>query len=177
MKSIQRLFVLLSFLAITACQPSLKEFQPASDSLFKITFSYPDSWFWVEEIPYDEPIGEPPPSELMVYRDGLIDIMDIQVFKPSDPRELMQHWMDSYLRAVGTMLISDTTIQIDGYEARWLTVLYPPLTTNESYLQESIYLLTDDRFYTIGLSIWESEINGQLHKQFKKLVKSIKVLP
>lgn len=69
MKNIQRLLLTLLLLsATTACQPTLKDFQPENDSLFKITFSYPASWNWEKEIPYDElrPFEEPPPSERMV---------------------------------------------------------------------------------------------------------------
>jgi len=89
----------------------------------------------------------------------------------------MQEWMDAYLGAVTTMLRSDTTIQIDGYNARWLNVVYPPLTTNEANVQEVIYLLAEDRFYTIDLSIPKSETDGRFHKEFKELIKTMKILP
>ena len=90
----------------------------------------------------------------------------------------MQEWMDGYLEAVTNMPHTDKTIQIDGYNARWFTVVYPPLSpTSESYTQEVIYLLTEDRFYSINFTYFESEKDGQLHKEFKELIKSIKVLP
>lgn len=189
------LFLLLSI--TTACQPTLKEFQPASNSLFKISFSYPANWVWEEQMPFDElaPGEEPPPSELIVLQDGGISI---QVFKPSDPQALMNEWMNAYLGAVThplgddpsreiyyledvtTLLRSDTTIQIDGYNARWLTVYYPLRRigdhTNRPHLQEVVYLLTGDRFYTIDLSASESEIDGRLHKEFKKMIETIKIL-
>lgn len=189
------LFLLLS--VTTACQPALKEFQPASNSLFKISFSYPANWVWEDDIPFDEfaPGEEPPPSERIVLQDGGISI---QVYKPADPEALMKEWMDGFLGAVTqtlgddptleiyyledvtTLLRSDTTIQVDGYHARWLTVYYP-LTrigdyTEHPHLQEVIYLLTGDRFYTIDLSVNESEINGRLHKQFKEMIKTMRVL-
>ena len=197
MKFLQLLTLSLSLLAVTDCQPSLVEFQPASDSLFKISFSYPDDWVWEEQMPFDElaPGEVPPPSELIVLQDGGISI---QVFKPSDPQALMNEWMNAYLGAVthplgddpslgiyyledvSTLLRADTTIQIDGYNARWLTVYYP-LTkigdyTNRPHLQEVIYLLTGDRFYTIDLSASESEIDGRLHKEFKEMINTIKIL-
>ncbi len=170
MKTFQRLLLLFSLLLImTACQPALKEFQPGSNSLFKITFSYPANWVWEEDRPFDElsPGEEPPPSELIVLKDGDISI---QVYKPSNPQAQMQEWMNAYLGAVTNMLRADTTIQIDGYNARWLTVVYPPLTTtSESYTQEVIYLLTEDRFYTI-------ETDGSRQKEFDALIRTIKIL-
>ena len=175
MKNIQVLLFMLSFLSVTtACQPALKEFQPENDSLFKITFSYPASWNWEEEIPFDDFIGEPPPSERIVLRDGSISV---QVYKPSNPQALMQEWMEAYLGAVGSMLSSDATIQIDRYNARWLTVVYPPQNKSESHVSDGIYLLTGDRFYIIDLSISESETDGRFHKEFKELIKSIKISP
>jgi hypothetical protein len=166
---------------MTACQPALKEsqpkkeFQPKSDSLFKITFSYPASWKWEEDMPYDElrPGEEPPPSERIILQDGGISI---QVYMPSNPQTQMQEWMDGYLGAVGTMLRANAIIQIDGYSARRLTVVYPPQNTGESHIRESIYLLVDDRFYIIGLSIPESEVDGRFHKEFQELIKTIKIL-
>jgi hypothetical protein len=173
MKNIQLSLLMLSFLSVMiACQPTLKEFQPKNDSLFKITFSYPASWVWEEDIPFDDFIGDPPPSERIVLKNAAISI---QVYKPANPQAQMQEWMD--LEGITTLLRSDTTIQIDGYNARWLTIVYPPLTTNGANVQEVIYLLTEDRFYTIDLYIPESEIDGRLHKEFKELIKTIKILP
>jgi len=177
MKNIQLFLLTLSLLSVmTACQPAQKEFQPENDSLFKITFSYPASWNWEEDIPYDEPplFEELPPSERIVLQDGTISI---QVYKPSNPQAKMQEWMDGYLGAVTTMLRIDTTIQIGGYSARWLTVVYPPLTTTDPHVQEGIYLLAEDRFYIIDLSIPESETDGRFHKEFKDLIKTLKILP
>jgi hypothetical protein len=154
----------------------IKEFRPKNDSLFKIMFSYPSNWVWEKDIPFDElpPGEEPPPSERMVIQDGGISI---QVYKPSNPQAQMMEWMDSYLGAVTNMPHTDITIGIDGYEARWLTVVYPPLsTTSESYTQEVIYLLTEDRFYSIDFTYFESEKDGRLYKEFKELIKTIKIL-
>src|SRR5688500_16197581 len=139
MKKIQLLLLMLSIPSLmTACQPALKEFQPEADSLFKITFSYPASWDWEEDLPFDEltPGEEPPPSERIVFTNAPLSI---QVYKPSDPQAQMQEWMDGYLGAVTSMLSADTTIQIDGYDARWLTVVYPPQGPGESHIAESIY--------------------------------------
>jgi hypothetical protein len=177
MKKIQLLLLMLSLSFVTnSCQPPLKEFQPRNGSLFKITFSHPASWNWEEEIPFDElvPGEEPPPSERIVFKNAPLSI---QVYQPADPQAQMQEWMDGYLGAVTSMLSSDTAIQIDGYEARWLTVVYPPQGTSESHIAESIYLFTDDRFYIIGFRLSESEIDGRIHKDFKELIKTIRILP
>lgn len=176
MKFFQSLVLSLSLLAMTACQPSLVEFRPASDSLFKITFSYPENWVWEEQMPFDElaPGEVPPPSELIVLQEGGISI---QVYKPSNPQAQLQEWMGVFSGAITSMPHTDTIIQIDGHDARWLTVVYPPLSpTSESYTQEVIYLLADDRFYSIGFTYFESEENGRLHKEFEELIKTIKIL-
>ncbi len=177
MKNFLRLLLMLSFLSImTACQPALKEFQPEKDSLFKIIFSYPASWKWEKDRPYDElPPGEVPPlSERIILKN---EEVSIQVFKTSNPQAKMQEWMDAYLGAVAAMLRADTTFEIGGYNARWLTVVYPPQNTSEGDVDEGIYLLAEDRFYILDLHIPESEINGRLDKEFKELIKTIKILP
>ena len=173
MKNIQLLLTLFLLSVMTACQPVLKEFQPENDSLFRIAFSYPANWVWEEQIPFDDFVGEPPPSELIVAKNGAIEV---QVFKPSDPQTEMQAFIGMYVKAVGNMLRADTTIQIDGYDARWLTVVYPPQNTSEADVQESIYLLTEDRYYVIGFSYTESETNGRFHKECKELIKTIEIL-
>ena len=177
MKNVQSLLLIFFLFSVTtACQSTLKEFEPKKNSLFKITFSYPAIWEWQEVVPYDElaQFEETPPSErLVTWRAPIF----IQVYKPSNPETQVQEWLDEYLGVVANMLHADTSIQIDGYNARWLTVVYPPLNTSESYIHETVYLLTEDRFYVIGLSILESEVDGHFHNEFKELIKTIKVLP
>jgi len=41
---------------------------------------------------------------------------------------------------------------------------------------KKIYLFTEDLYYAIDLYILESERDGDFHKQFEGLIKSIKVL-
>lgn len=160
----------------TSTPVSIKEYHQKNNSLFKITFSYPSNWVWEEEIPFDElvPGVEPPPSERIVAQDVGVSI---QVYQPSNPQEQMQEWMDGYLGAVSSMPHTDTTIQIDGHTARWLTAVYSPLTTtSESHTQEILYLLVEDRFYIFDFSYFESEKDGLIHKEFKELIKTIQVL-
>ncbi len=120
------------------------------------------------------PLEGPPPSEEIIMGERIISI---SVIKPPDPQVRMQEFIDMYLRAVGTMLRAENTIQIDGYNARQLTVVYPPQNSNEAYIQESIYLFVEDRYYVIGLDIPESETHGRFHQEFMELIKSIKILP
>ena len=164
--------ILLS--VITSCKPVLREFQPDNKSLFNITFSYPSEWEWREEVPYDEmdPSEEIPPSELFRVESQSIEI---QVFQPINPQTKMQEWMDGYLGVVTPMLVSDSTIRIDGYDARWFTVLYPPQTSEKGFIQEVVYLLIDDRFYTIELNSWDP-VNKHIQKEFEEMVNSIKVI-
>jgi len=121
------------------------------------------------------PLEGPPPSEEIMVNDGIISIDVIK--PPSDPQTRMQELMDAYIRAVGTMLRADNTIQIDGYNGRQLTVVYPPQNSNEAHIQEVIYLFVEDRYYVIGLEISESETHGRLQREFTALIKTIEVLP
>ena len=176
MKFFQRLVISLFLLSLTACQSSLVEFQPASGSLFKITFFYPENWVWEEQRPFNVivPGEEPPPSELIVSQDGIISI---RVYKPSNPQAQMQERMEAFSGAIASMPHTDTIIQIDGHDARWFTVVHPPPSpTSESYTQEAIYLIAEDRFYSIGFTCFESEENRRLRKEFKELIKTIKIL-
>lgn len=177
MKHIQLSILILLLLSITtACQPTLKRFQPESDSLFKITFSYPSSWTWEEYIPYDEifPGDYLPPSERICSRTGLC----IQVYQPLNPSDYMQELIDGYLEAVTTMLVSNTEIQIDGYSARWIIVNYPPefSSAGKSHTSETIYFSTENQLYIIDMITGYSGLDGPGKKQFEDLVSSIRVL-
>jgi hypothetical protein len=184
MKNIQPLLLMLALLSVmTACQPALKEFQPAKDSLFKITFSYPASWNWVEDIPFDEPppFAELPPSERIILENGSLEngSISIQVYESSKPHTEIKEWIKTYSRDSAFTLRANTTLQIDGYDARWLTLSTVAYSSqnNRDVQQEVIYLFTDDRYYTIDLTILESEIDGRVHKEFEEVIKTIKVLP
>lgn len=175
-KSLFRMFLLLS--ALTACQPVLKEFQPDKDSLFQISFSYPASW----NLESKKMSGESPPNEENPYLEILSVPQDfpngdigIQVYKESNPQGLLEGWTDAYLNKYASVLKSDVTVQIDGHDARWFTVVFPPSLTANNY-QETIFFYSGDRFYAIGFICPESEINGLFHKQFKEFIKSIKFL-
>ena len=103
-KNIQLLCLTLCLLSVTtSCQPALEDFQPENDSLFKISFSYPDYWSWEkEEYPYHpiEPFEELPPAELISYCCVNYGSVEIDVSKPSNPQVKMQEWMDALLGAV-----------------------------------------------------------------------------
>ena len=185
MKNIQLLLLMLSFLSVmTSCQPALKEFQPEKDSLFKITFSYPASWTWEEDIPFDEPPlnTELPPSERIILQNGSLDNGSIAIqvyYETSTSLAKIKEGMDTFSGDSAYTVLSDTILQIDGYDARWFTlsgVAYSAQGTI-AIQPEIIYLFTEDRYYTIDLDILESERDGDFHKRFEDLVKSIKVLP
>ena len=185
MKNFQRLALMLSFLSvIIACQSELKEFQPEADSLFKITFSNPTSWIWEEQIPFDEPPPnvELPPSERIILQNGSLEngTIAIQVYyEMSTSLAKIKDGMDTYFDDSAYKVLTNTTLQIDGYDARWFTL------SGVAYLAQStiaiqpeiIYLFTEDRYYTIDFDILESERDGSFHKQFEELIKSIKILP
>jgi hypothetical protein len=177
------LLLLTLSLLLTTCQPALKEFQPETNSLFKITFSYPASWNWEEQIPFDEPPPnvELPPSERIVLQNGSLDngAIAIQVYyETSASLAKIKDGMNMYFDDSAYKVLTDTTLKIDGYDARWFTlsgVAYSAQGTI-AIQPEIIYLFTEDRYYTIDLSILESERDGSFHKQFEELIKSIKIL-
>ncbi|MFN8398760.1 MAG: hypothetical protein U0X74_02000 [Anaerolineales bacterium] len=184
MKIIQYLLSTLLLLSVTtACQSTLKEFQPKNDSLFKITFSYPASWNWYEDIPFDEPPldVELPPSERFVVENGSLEegSISIQVYLTPAPHTEAREWIDEFSSSDSPFtVLDDNTLQIDGHEARWLTlssVAWSAQGNIDAY-DEIVYLFTEDRYYTIGLSELESEIDRRVHKEFEKLVQSIRVL-
>jgi hypothetical protein len=178
MKFFQLLTLSLSLFAVTACQPSLVEFQPASDSLFKISFSYPDDWIWEEQRPFDElpPDYEPPPSELIILQDGNISI---QVYLTPKPHTEAREWINFLLSDSPFTVLEDNAFQIDGHEARRLTlssVGWSSTQGNIDVQDDIVYLFTEDRYYTINLSLSESEIDIHVRKEFEELVQSIRVL-
>lgn len=163
MKNICRLLLVLSILSITGCKQALKEFQPEKDSLFKITFSYPASWNWEEDIPFDEPPPnvELPPSERIILQNGTLDngSIAIQVYyeSPSSLAKIKEH-ADTYSGDSAYTVLSNTTLQIDGYYGSWLTlwgVAYSAQGTI-AIQPEIIYLFTEDRYYTIDFFYFRS---------------------
>jgi len=185
MKIIQRSLLIFFLLSVTtACQPALKEFQPDKDSLFKITFSYPASWSWVEDIPFDEPppFVDLPLSERIVVENGSLESgsISIQVYESLKPHSEAKKWIDTLSNDAAFTILADTTFQIDGYDARWLTLSTIAYYSSENTVDvqdEVIYLFTEDRYYTIDLSLLQSEINGRVHKEFEELIETIQVFP
>jgi hypothetical protein len=185
LKIIQHLLLTLFLLSVTtACQSALKEFQPKNDSLFKITFSYPASWNWQEDIPFDEPPpnADLPPSERIILQNGSLENGSIAIqvyYESSASLAKIKEKMDTYPGDSSSTLRADTTLQIDGYYARWFTLSTVAYSSQGSIptQDEVINLFTEDRYYEITLFIFESEIDGIFHKQFEELIKSIKILP
>ena len=95
----------------------------------------------------------------------------------------MQEEIDAYLEDIEALdrleLRDDQALQIEGHSARWLTIVNTWESTNPgtTYIAEFIYLLAEDRYYTVSLYIPESEVRGRFHTEFKAMVESIKFLP
>lgn len=188
MKSVKNIQILLPILflvfATTSCQPALKEFQPKADSLFKITFSHPADWNWEEQIPFDEPPlnVELPLSERIVLANGSFDNGNITIqvyFESPGSLAKIKEEMGAYSGDSAYKVLSNTAFQIEGYDARWLTLSGVAYLAQDTIAiqDEIIYLFAEDRYYEITLFILESDKDGEFHKQFEDLVKSIKVMP
>lgn len=137
----------------------------------------------MEDIPYDEPpLGEElPPSERIVLKNGSLEngSISIQVYESPEPHTKAKEWIDILSKDSAFTLRTDTPLQIDGYDARWLslsTVAYSS-QGQVDVQDEVVYIFTEDRYYTIDLSLLEPEIDGRVHKEFKELINTIKVLP
>lgn len=184
-----RLTFALLFLSICgACEAQdhpLVEFQPATDSLIKLSFSYPKTWNW-EVTPGSSKLSEtiyalnPYPAKNLKKTGRSVSIH----VSLSSPQERMQEFIELLLRETTTLnifeLIDDRTIQIDDHPARWFTYKkFPDISQGETqpYTREEIYLLAGDRYYIISLSILEEEQDGQFHNEFKSMIESIKILP
>ena len=166
----------------TACQPTLKEFQPKKDSLFKLTFSYPSNWKW-EQSPnttntYDAiDVFEPYPAG-----EGITETSrsaSISVWLDSKHQDIIDSHLAGIEVADRLELRDDRELQIDGHPARWLTIINTWESTDPgiTYIHEFIYLLMEDGYYTITLYIPESEVDGRFYQEFKAMVESIKFLP
>lgn len=191
MKTFRFLSVLCAtfFLIIDACQPMkprLKEYIPKEGGSFRITFSYPSNWdLEVDPDPGKIYAGmtafEPYPAGEGINEESRL--FGISVWLDPKPQTSMEEEIELHLADVelaGRLeLLDDRTLQIDGHPARWLTIVNTWENTNPSviYIQEFIYLLTEDRYYTITLYIPESEIDSRFHTEFKAMVESIKLLP
>jgi len=167
-------------LMTTGCQSDLKEFQPKENSLFQITFSYPASWIWEEVIPFDDFTGVPPPSErFVVGNESLEGSISIQEYLTPEPHTEAREWIDKLSSSDSSFTFLDnTTLQIDGYEARWLTLSQEAWSAGSivDAQDEIVYLFRKDRYYTINLWQLESEIDERVQKEFEKAVRSIRVL-
>lgn len=183
-------FLLLGFMlafsvTLDACKPikpGLAEYRPEDGSLFKIIFSYPIDWDW-EAIPTSTK-SYAGMTVVDLYSTGeKIGGIGIVVNISARPQGKMQEELGSHLKGIETLerleLRGDRTLQIDGHYARWLTIINTWEYENPgvTYVQEFIYLLSEDRYYTITLYIPESEMDGQFHTEFKAMIESIQILP
>lgn len=191
MKTTQAYYFLLVFFLLAICgactskELPLAEFQPATGNLIKLTFSYPQNWNW-EATPGSSKLSgtmyalNPYPANDLKKTGRLVAIH----VSLRSPQVRMQEFIELLLRNTRTLstdeMLNDRIIQIDNHEARWFTYKQVPDVSQgetQPYIREEIYLLADDRYYIISLSILEEEQNGQFHNEFKAMIESIKFLP
>jgi hypothetical protein len=118
----------------------------------------------------------------MVLENGSLESgsVSIQVYASPKPHTEAKKWINTLSNDSAFTLLADTAFQIVGYDARWLTLSTVAYYSSENTVDvqdELIYLFTEDRYYTIDLSLLQSEIDGKVHKEFEALIKTIKVLP
>jgi len=183
------IIIILFLLSVSgACsfkETNTAEFQSEEDSPIQIKFSYPKNWEWKVWVGSDKKFyviyaDNPYPANDLKKTGRLISI----AVNLNSPQETMQESMDLLLRDISTLpvfeLLNDQVIQINGYDARWITHKRNPNFSQgetQPYIVETIYLLAEDRYYKISLNILEEEINGKFHNEFKAMVESIKFLP
>jgi hypothetical protein len=182
------MITLVTLIIMNACQseePVLKKYLPQNDSLFKISFDYPANWEW-KASPNSrktyEGIGIFEPYKIGGEKNNNSGVLSIEVWVDSKPQVAVQEQIDLHLKGINALrhleLLNDFVLQIDGNDARWLTRKNNESdVVNQPLIEEFIYLLTRDRYYTIILSIPESETGGRFHTEFKAMVESIKFLP
>lgn len=93
-------------------------------------------------------------------QDGTVSI---QVYLTPEPHTESRAWIDE-LTSSGSpfTILEDTAIQIDGYEARRLTLSSVAWSSTQGNLvvqDEIVYLFTEGLYYTIDMSLSESEID------------------
>lgn len=174
MKTRASLLVLIWFLLIGGCtpiRPSLATFTPPEDSPFKITFNYPSEWEWKKHS-YDLMVADIYPNA----RKSEIWI-GVNVNVSALPKTTMTDRMNLFLNTKTTVpnfqILDDKTVQIDGNDARWFVTR----SIRENYISEDIFVLSEDRFYLIGIRYSESETNRRFHDEFEAMIESIQFLP
>jgi hypothetical protein len=186
MKSISfRCMILFIVFVITstgcnALNSDLAEFVPLEDSLFKITYSYPAQWKFTLS-PYDPSIMTaniyPASRKAQIWA-------YIEVYLTASPDRDMAMNITRFLNTRTSLsryiIVEDRTLEIDGKTARWFVMQ----TTGKfaegpegPYISEDIFLLSDDRYYGIGILYSSTETNTQFHDEFVAMVESIKFLP
>lgn len=178
------LFLLAIGGACTTKGPSFTEFQPTEESPFRIIFFYPQNWKW-------EMTPDTGKSYGTMYALNPYPVKDLKetgriigIHVNLRPQTKMQEDIELDLKTIVNsslfVLLDDRIIQIDGRDARWITHKRKPIISHgetQPYIAETIYLMDNDRYYVISLSILEEEMNGQFHTEFKTMVESIRFLP
>lgn len=185
----QIVLVLLS-LIVTACasRNEFTLFEPKIGSLFNIEFSYPQSWEWVDlpvsnhksfEIisvvnPYSE--NQNPANTSAVSISAIItnrSVDDTTLFMNRAIRELL---IVTEKRA-NFHIVEDQIFKIDEHYTRKIARWSLTSEMDKPMIEEFIYILDEDRYYSIYIAVPEDEQNNQFHTEFKEMVESIKFLP
>lgn len=162
------------------------------NSLFHITFSYPENWNWVKSADApDYEIGTLSVKNLYSsFDDPWSGTIVIEVSSKQESPDQARLSMDEHLKRVylwagkekpsWVNLLSDQSLEIDDHYARQIiTKIDPRPSLGQQYtvIEEAIFILDIDRYYSFILHIPESEENGRFAEEFKDMLKTIKILP
>jgi len=166
-------------------------YSPEDGSLFKLKFSYPETWVWEKTAdapeyqvgsmaavnPYVENVGAMWSGVVTI----LVDPPQVDI---SRARALMQLKINEKLwngdAPSWLHVLRENDDLVDQHEAREIMLMIDPrvqLGQEDSMLEKNFYILADDRYYLVSLFIPASERQSRFAKEFETLVKSIKILP
>lgn len=185
--------VIVSTLLITCTGASgstgYLKYEASRESFFSnATFEYPDTWSWV--IDMDGPSANSgwmyasnPDSEdpyggfIVVHSKPLESHIDaISALEIAISRHLEQK------KVMRAEIISDRMLEIDGHDSRRIIAKQGPITgtevpEHEPLIDESVYILLENSYYTVSLTILESERYGEFGRGFDHMINTIQFLP
>lgn len=200
--SLLSMFVIGSMISCTrdATQVEYSKYVPLADSVFRITFEYPNSWKWTvsrndtqtgsglittinPDIEVDtttlQSEGELSPNAF----EGGIGIFT-RSYESSDKVKLEMDISISNLLETNAVMhaevVSDETLEIDGHFARKITTKVGPrfaLGQNESLIIDDIYILVENKYYVINFEIVESKRSSEFGQGFDHMIETIQFLP
>ncbi|MBI5934883.1 MAG: hypothetical protein HY867_14355 [Chloroflexi bacterium] len=166
-------------------------YSPEDGSLFQLKFSHPETWTWqktadapeyligslVAANPYAENVGA-------MWSGVATILVDPPLASLSETRIAMQMKINEQLWGGDAPswlhVLRNNITKIAQHEAREIMLMTDPrpqLGQEDSMLEKSFYILTDDRYYIVSLFIPYAERHSRFAKEFDTLVKSIHLLP